>query len=431
MSFGVFGYDTPVIGEYESIPTLSAHAKILEILSRHSGQLTYSSLVSGAAQLEIHGRKRGVALLGAQGERFFSQFPRTRFLSGSAPSQDFGLGWIVVSRGLASDLEKASGQPLRLGDELQLEMATVTGFSIRAVRLAGVVAMSGKIDLFNSLCFTDPTTARALFGLGQGNASSAGEGAAASPPPAAGGDFNPDVFFSAEGSAVPAPPENREGGMSVESLRNQLSAFNKAELSAQDPESGDWHFIVMRAKDPAQASRLRAEINRELSRSGVSAIAVDWAGSAGFTASMMIFFKNIFNIAMAILATVVVFMLMNGVSISVFERAGEIGTMRALGAQASFVRKLLLAESACVCLVGSLLGALLAFLVFCLVRGPGIPLHNSYLISVFGTALLKPSLSPLSALLALALSLACGALAAIYPAYAIFNKGVARNLAAL
>ena len=64
-----------------------------------------------------------------------------------------------------------------------------------------------------------------------------------------------------------------------------------------------------------------------------------------------------------ILAIVVFIIIMNTMVISVLERTGEIGTMRAIGADKSFVRKLFFCESITLTLGAELLGTILSLVI--------------------------------------------------------------------
>ena len=84
----------------------------------------------------------------------------------------------------------------------------------------------------------------------------------------------------------------------------------------------------------------------------------------------------LFNILVIILAVVVFIIIMNTMMVSIIERTSEIGTMRALGAEKSFVRALFYTEALSITIVSSLLGVVLAFIIIAIFNSLNISLSN-------------------------------------------------------
>ena len=70
----------------------------------------------------------------------------------------------------------------------------------------------------------------------------------------------------------------------------------------------------------------------------------------------------IFNLLIIILAVVVFIIIMNTMTVSVIERTGEIGTMRAIGAEKKFVKRLFYTEAVFLTMVSAIIGILLSFI---------------------------------------------------------------------
>jgi len=109
------------------------------------------------------------------------------------------------------------------------------------------------------------------------------------------------------------------------------------------------------------------------------------------------FIRVIFVIAILVIAIVAVIIIMNTLVISVIERTAEIGTMRALGAQRSFVRRMFLTETLTQTVFFGLLGASLAVLAMTVLNLLHIPLENSFARLLLGGKVLHlvPSLASL------------------------------------
>jgi len=106
---------------------------------------------------------------------------------------------------------------------------------------------------------------------------------------------------------------------------------------------------------------------------------------------------------------------MNTFVISVSERTGEIGTMRAIGAGRSFIRRLFAAEALVLAGTFSLLGAGLGTVVTLVLRALRIKAGNPFLEVLFGGTYLSPFVTPVNFLSALLAMLLVGYLAHLYP----------------
>ena len=104
-------------------------------------------------------------------------------------------------------------------------------------------------------------------------------------------------------------------------------------------------------------------LNNKFAAAGVEAVARDWEGAAGTFTSSVDSISSLFTVLIIILAIVVFIIIMNTMVISVLERTGEIGTMRAIGADKSFVRKLFFCESITLTLGAELLGTILSLVI--------------------------------------------------------------------
>lgn len=110
-----------------------------------------------------------------------------------------------------------------------------------------------------------------------------------------------------------------------------------------------------------------------------------------------------------------VLVIMNALVISVFERMPEIGTMRGIGADKSFIRKLFIAESMILMMGSSAAGIIIGGIVSFIVSGNGIIIENDLLITLFGGELIKPVLTFKAVFFHLLIAAVVGSVAWIYP----------------
>jgi putative ABC transport system permease protein len=123
----------------------------------------------------------------------------------------------------------------------------------------------------------------------------------------------------------------------------------------------------------------------------------------------------VFNIAILIVAIVAVIIIMNTLVISVIERTGEIGTMRALGARKPFVWAMFLVETLTITMVFGVIGFGLASGVVGIVNLVRIPATNFFTQILFGGKVLHMAVKPLSLLTTLLMVAGVGLVSHLYP----------------
>ncbi len=95
-----------------------------------------------------------------------------------------------------------------------------------------------------------------------------------------------------------------------------------------------------------------------------------------------------------ILAVVVFIIIMNTMTVSVIERTGEIGTMRAIGAEKAFVRKLFYTEAVSLTFFSAIIGIIISFIAMAIFNACGITITNSIAKMILGGGLLHFTPTP-------------------------------------
>ncbi|NNM66591.1 MAG: FtsX-like permease family protein, partial [Spirochaetales bacterium] len=114
-------------------------------------------------------------------------------------------------------------------------------------------------------------------------------------------------------------------------------------------------------------------------------------------------------------AFVAIITIINSLVLSVMERTPEIGTLRALGAQKSFIRSLFVTETLAIAGIFGLLGILIGCAGVLILGATGIVINNDFLQILFGARDLRPRLSWNQVEMALGLTLGIGLVSWIYP----------------
>lgn len=123
-----------------------------------------------------------------------------------------------------------------------------------------------------------------------------------------------------------------------------------------------------------------------------------WSELAGFYQSVVSLYTGIFNVFAVIIGVVVMFSVANTMTMSVFERTGEIGALRAIGARRTTLVLMFLWEGLGIGLLGAILGVVVSYLIaYSIDVVGGIPMppppamsegHQAYL-TITGSVLLK------------------------------------------
>ncbi len=393
-SFSIFGPDVPVIGDYESEPPIVNAADVGNVVASIPGVKSTAYVLSSPLILEVNGFKGAGLGLGAIGDEYFSFFRAPKFVAGGPPAPGRS-GWAVITDEWAREIGAAQGHPLSVGDTLQVSIFRNQTFTIREAVLVGIIHYEPQSAALQHVLVTDGRIIRALCGFSQTDESPPSTGQAVT---SAAGSTNIDSLFS--GNVPPAESADPSGTSSkpltVEDLKSLLSQAHQGGVLQDEPalgHDGAWHFILIRTAPGANSGAVASQIRGDLAKAGMAVQVRDWRGTAGGAATYVFLLQIVLYIGMILLGGIAVILTVNSVVMSVFERTPEIGTMRAVGAQKDFVRKLLLLETCTLTLVSGLAGILLGVVIVGIVGRVPFHFHNEILILLFGGTALHPSVS--------------------------------------
>lgn len=422
------------VGGLAATPTIPDYEKVLGILKDNPGVEAYSGLATGygivtknpelsldQTMQEAHEESdssesdsdpsfRFFFLFGVDPSSYWKMFDSVRPTSGTLIEP--GSKGLVVNEKQLEKISKWMNKPLGVGDTLVIQGFSASGMKIRELPILGTYEQQGEGSAPEQMTFVDIDTLRILAGMTVG----ANEDIelsedqysllSAEDPDALFGD---DLFGDEMIGDAPA-----KGSFDEAKIQAQL-ADTKARELANTADTGAWQFIVLQAKNPDKVQVLIKELNQSFGDQGIQASAGDWQKAAGPYGQSVDVIRIVFTVAIIVLSIVAIIIIMNTFVISVIERTGEIGTMRAIGAQRSFVRKLFAAESVVLSTVFSFIGALLAIGVVALLRYLKIEAGNPFLEVLFGGKYLSPYVTVLNFLGGILSMVAVGYLAHLYP----------------
>jgi len=302
---------------------------------------------------------------------------------------------------------------IRVGDEILIQGMGDSGIRLRSVPLVGTFRRVTEGAGPEQLTYIDIDTLRALAGMTVGASESIELGAEETSLLAlddldalfGGDDESFGIVESGPGSGAALTEAGIDGLLGDTSSRERLNAA----------DTGAWHSILIRLDDPARARAVAAELNAWFAAEGIQAQAGDWQKAAGPYAQSVDVLRIVFTVAIVILAVVAIIIIMNTLVVSIIERTGEIGTMRALGGGKGFVRRLFAAETVALSLFFGLVGMVLSFLAAAVINAVGFEASNEFLRILFGGSVLRAVIDPLALLWSLAVIVAVGLVASVYP----------------
>ncbi|MCX6127675.1 MAG: FtsX-like permease family protein, partial [Proteobacteria bacterium] len=149
---------------------------------------------------------------------------------------------------------------------------------------------------------------------------------------------------------------------------------------------------AIKLKDPQQLEATREELAAMLKEKGLAVRVIDWQKASGIIGQFVKIIRLVLIFAIGVIFVVALVIINNSIIVGTLHRIREIGTMRAIGAQKSFVVGLFLAETAITGLLGSLLGTLLATAILMYFSAVGIAAMNDVVAFLFSGPRLYPQM---------------------------------------
>jgi ABC-type antimicrobial peptide transport system permease subunit len=108
--------------------------------------------------------------------------------------------------------------------------------------------------------------------------------------------------------------------------------------------AGAYQFVSVKLKPGVTVEDGAAQLRRALAEAGMNVKVLDWRQSLGLDAQMGSIFQGVLLMMVLFIFLVAAIVIMNTLSMAAIERTAEIGMMRAIGSQRSFISRMILAE---------------------------------------------------------------------------------------
>jgi len=404
---------TPIIPDYEKVKAMieaypataisTGMATGFGLVSKGDDSLTMAG--PGDANHDQDPASRFLFMFGVDATNYWKVFDSTVITAGKVfgPNEK----GMVINENQLAKISKWLGKTIVPGDSLVVQGFSSSGFRIREIPIAGTYKPRGEGATPEQMAFVDIDTLRVMAGMTVGS--------------------NENIVIGAEQNAMLSIADTDslfgdeifetapvKSGFDESRLKAALADTEQRE-KANTADTGAWQFIVVKTDTAKDAPALIKQLNANFAKDGVKAVAGDWQKAAGPYGQSVDVIRIVFTVAIAILSIVAIIIITNTFVISVIERTGEIGTMRAIGAEKSFIRKLFAAEAMVLSLVFSSIGAVLATIAVAILRALKIQAGNPFLEVLFGGKYMSPFVTPVNFILAIIAMIAVGYVAHLYP----------------
>ena len=169
-------------------------------------------------------------------------------------------------------------------------------------------------------------------------------------------------------------------------------------------------------KDPSKVAEAVDEINAAAKAHGLDIQAVSWQKAAGILGQFINVAKVTLYISVLIIFIIAMVIINNAMMMATLQRTATIGTMRAIGAQRSFVLGMVLVETLVLGAVFGFVGIGLGAVIMLVLGAKGIPAPNDIMYFFFSGPKLLPTLSASNVLVALAAVVLVSVISTLIPA---------------
>jgi putative ABC transport system permease protein len=402
---GIFGTQSEDIMGPPVIPLLKDYEKVIAVLNQFEGIKSYTSQMSLYTLINFEEKGMDYSLFfGIDPADYFNTMNGAKIIDGMGRRLKPGEEGVMLHYTTWKRIKNEREIELKAGDQIQLNSFGSVGLKIREVPVVGIFKFDSNNDRLYVPSFIDIKTLRYMAGRYGGIA----EKVDVSNEAVALLDSDINTLFEEESIVkVDSSPQ-----FDPDTLQNAMD-----EKPAPSPDTGSWNFILVRLKDNRSARPLIDSLNKIFTNEDIHARAQGWMVSAAPDSLIYDGIRIVLNIFIIILSIVATIIIMNTLVVSVMTRTVEIGTMRAIGAQKSFIMRMFITETSLITLIFGALGFLIGFVILSVFYFIGIPTDNNCLRFFGGGLTIKPFISLGPVILSVLLMAAIGLLSWIFPVF--------------
>ena len=425
----IFGVNTTnFTGDIPQLPAIAELDKIEQIVNSTDGLEKATKLISAQVMLakgedevdlsawtekdDITLDSMPVSILFAgEDETYWDTFPGLHIIDGTYPAPN--TNEIIVDSRLKKAFESLYDTRMNIGDKVLLLGANTKGI-IRDAVVVGIFTPANENSAMFQAVYCNPGLARSFADLTYGSTFSQELPDSVD---LALSDMSEDELFGDPDAEFFGDESDASDSFMAETSIDYDSILGDTTLRDElnKTDGGAWHFILLKAERPSQSDRIIAELNNKFEEENLNVSAMGWKNAAYSYSMSVEGIAIIFNMLIIILAVVVFIIIMNTMTLSIIERTGEIGTMRAIGAKKNFVRMLFFTETGFLTIISSIGGVILAFIIMAVFNSFNITITNSIAKMILGGGLMHFTPTVKNILITLFVTFAGSILSNLYP----------------
>jgi ABC-type lipoprotein release transport system permease subunit len=198
------------------------------------------------------------------------------------------------------------------------------------------------------------------------------------------------ALFSSGSTEVEATTDtiDEDALMGTREPQDKSRTFTREEL-----EKGVAVSAAVLLRDPSRLDETMEQLREAARRAGLEVRVASWRDAAGLLGQFVTLARLVLFVASAILFVVALIFINNAIMMAMMRRVQEIGTLRAIGAQRSFVLSMVLLEVMTLGLFFGGAGCLVGWNLVTRMGREGLPAGNDVLYFLFSGPRLHPSLA--------------------------------------
>lgn len=313
---------------------------------------------------------------------------------------------------------------VRVGDELPISAFTRSGY-VRGVnvRIYGTFEFQGleKSTVASSFSLMDLMTFRDLYGFltPEQQAELAQLEQASGVRQVDRARAEEDLF--GEGATLETTQTARGGADVEQALKGVAGTRGRDELknrvyTQEEIEGGVVLNAAILLKDPRKLSQTMSELRAKANAAGLPLRIITWQQASGQVGQFVQTARLVLYLCVFIIFVVALVIINNAMMMATLQRVREVGTLRAIGAQRTFVRAMVLVETLLLGLLYGTAGALCGGAAVWVLHRVGIPATQERLYFFFSGPELHPTLRTSNLVTAFVIVLVVSALSTFYPA---------------
>lgn len=188
-----------------------------------------------------------------------------------------------------------------------------------------------------------------------------------------------------------------------------------------DIDAGAYNLVFIKLQNDEGLEKKTASLEKKLKENNLGVRVVTWKKASGIVGSLAIIIKGVLFSFVVFLFLVAIIIIVNTLSMTALERVSEIGMMRAVGAQKSFICNMFIAETGILSSIFGGLGVILGAITVFILPLLNITTKNDMVQLLYGGDVLRPVLNTGDILITIGQLVLVTLVAVIYPMHIAKN----------